>query len=73
MLTTYDEAMRAQASFDLALEPGLLAGEIIIVLDQVFEVAARLIFCVVDLVHAVHPPQVSEFESIHAITFAVDH
>lgn len=54
-------------SFDLALEASLLRGQIIVVLDQLFEIAAPLLRRVVDFVHPVHPQQISELESVNTI------
>ena len=60
-------------SFDLALQLCLLRGEIIVVLDQLFAVTARLVFGIVDRMYPIHSQQSSELKSINAITLAVDH
>jgi hypothetical protein len=55
-LPANDDALRAQARLDLLLEANLLGGQVVVVLDELLEVAPGALFGVISLVDARSPP-----------------
>src|SRR5882724_122834 len=62
-----DDPLRSKSCLDLALDPGLLFSQIIVVLDQQFKLAARAVVTVVDFTKTIHPQQICQLDGINPV------
>jgi hypothetical protein len=63
-----DDSLDAEPGLDLLLETDLLGRQVIVVLDEELEVAARLLLRVIDLVEQVQSQEVGQLAGVDAVT-----
>jgi hypothetical protein len=66
-LASNNHSLHSQAGFDLGLQTSLLAGQLIVMLHQLFKVVARLVRRIMYFLETIQPQQLGQFESIDAV------